>query len=481
MDKPKIEFSEFKKILEMQRQQVSASPQIKSVGQATNVLQASQEAQAANEAKYQEESLKQIKELVKLTKDSAKGISDIAKTRQGQTAGEKIRDQMGSKFGSLRSILDTIGVVNKGSGGFVDRALTKREDNKNFVRAEMQLMGSTKGEATQKLKAIQEQEKVVKANERQIQKYANMGVGEESLGQTKKGKSLLSTRAQETAKLASMDFRLRPKADIDTSTQGAEQQNEAMQVEQSQSNMLKKIEENTRGGKGPDAKPVEGNMFGKIGENIMSAISTLFKPAALLKALAKFLAPVMIIGSLANGIMDGFKAWKETGSIKEAVIQGLGGVLKFLTFGLFDAESIRGIVESVTSFVDEYIIQPVGNFFKNIKDGVLNMISKIGIPEIKFTIPVINKDVSIGPYYPFADVNKPGKQVEPAPSSAPDAVYNSSSENAAYRELPMSGSDNSTTVVNAPVNNTTKQINTVPTPIRNQEASVNSYLRTRYT
>ncbi len=60
-------------------------------------------------------------------------------------------------------------------------------------------------------------------------------------------------------------------------------------------------------------------------------------------------------------------------------------------------------------------------------------------------------------------------------------VYGKSAENFAGSGESFGGNDNSTTVVNAPVNNTTKQINTVPTPIRNQEASVNSYLRDRYT
>jgi len=60
-------------------------------------------------------------------------------------------------------------------------------------------------------------------------------------------------------------------------------------------------------------------------------------------------------------------------------------------------------------------------------------------------------------------------------------VYGKSAENFAGKGESFGGNDNSTTVVNAPVNNTTKQINTVPTPIRNQEASVNSYLRDRYT
>jgi hypothetical protein len=154
----------------------------------------------------------------------------------------------------------------------------------------------------------------------------------------------------------------------------------------------------------------------------------------------------MIIGSLINGIMDGFNAFMETGSIAEALIAGFGGILSFLTFGLIDAETIRSLVNFFDGFIDDYIIQPlkdffgflgdsfdkyiaqpimgaftaigdmlneyivepvkkffapIADFFKKIKDQVFGFLEDFGIPEVGFTIPIIGKKVSIGPFYPF--------------------------------------------------------------------------------
>jgi hypothetical protein len=109
------------------------------------------------------------------------------------------------------------------------------------------------------------------------------------------------------------------------------------------------------------------------------------------------------------------------------------------------------------------------------------MISKIGIPEIKFTIPIINKEVSVGPFYPFAGIStSAATNVEtPAPSNKADNVYTRSGQNAT--ESMASPESNNSTLVNAPtVNNVSRQNNIIRSPIRNQEASVNSYIRSRY-
>jgi hypothetical protein len=77
----------------------------------------------------------------------------------------------------------------------------------------------------------------------------------------------------------------------------------------------------------------------------------------------------MLIGSLVNGIMDGFKVFSETGSIGEALIAGLGGVLSFLTFGLFDAQTVKNVVNAVSGFVTEYIVEPITKFFNFLGDA----------------------------------------------------------------------------------------------------------------
>jgi hypothetical protein len=146
-----------------------------------------------------------------------------------------------------------------------------------------------------------------------------------------------------------------------------------------QNEILKKIESNTRGGAGagkPAAKEessagggIIDSILGFLGTGLMTAVKFLFSPKNLLKAFTKFFAPAMIIGSLVNGIMDGFKVFSETGSIGEALIAGLGGVLSFLTFGLFDAETIKSVVNAVSGFVTDYIVEPITKFFNFLGDS----------------------------------------------------------------------------------------------------------------
>ena len=168
-------------------------------------------------------------------------------------------------------------------------------------------------------------------------------------------------------------------------------------------------------------------MLSFISDTLMTTLKSTFSLKNMLKFLGKIALPAMIIGSLVNGLMDGFKVFSETGSISEAIIAGLGGILSFLTFGLFDADTLKTVVKAFSGFVNDYIIEPVQNFFtflgdsfkkyiveplaefleplvnffKNIKDQILSMVESIGIPEISFTIPVIDTKVSIGPFYPF--------------------------------------------------------------------------------
>ena len=181
----------------------------------------------------------------------------------------------------------------------------------------------------------------------------------------------------------------------------------------------------------PQAGESGGGMLSEIlsfiSDTLMTTLKSTFSLKNMLKFLGKIALPAMIIGSLVNGLMDGFKVFSETGSISEAIVAGLGGILSFLTFGLFDADTLKTVVKAFSGFVNDYIIEPVQNFFtflgdsfkkyiveplaefleplvnffKNIKDQILSMVESIGIPEISFTIPVIDTKVSIGPFYPF--------------------------------------------------------------------------------
>jgi len=73
-------------------------------------------------------------------------------------------------------------------------------------------------------------------------------------------------------------------------------------------------------------------------------------------------------------------------------------------------DSLKELANVVTDAFSKItdIFKPVTDFFKSIGDSVINMLEGIGIPEIGFTIPIIGKKVSIGPFYPFKkDSEKP--------------------------------------------------------------------------
>lgn len=312
-----------------------------------------------------------------------------------------------------------------------------------------------------------------------------------------------------------------------------------------QSAVLKKIEENTRGAAGaikPAPKEEAGagggildSIMGLLGTGLMSAVKFLFSPKNLLKAFTKFFAPAMIIGSLVNGIMDGFKVFSETGSIGEALIAGLGGVLSFLTFGLFDAETIKNVVSAVTGFVNDYIVEPITNFisfigeafdtyikkpvlaafetvsglfdeyivqplktvfepvtkfFSNLKDTVFGWFENFEIPGINFS--VLGKEFGFGPWRPFKSETA-AAAVPPAapaaskiaPASAPQSgnmVAKGSEQNKeANMEASKPSSGGGNTIVSAPtVNNVQNTQQTIKLQPRNRDNSVTNYLSSRY-
>jgi len=109
-----------------------------------------------------------------------------------------------------------------------------------------------------------------------------------------------------------------------------------------------------------------------------------------------------IIGGIVGGLAGG-KFGKEIGKI------ATDGALKLKEgFDEFIKKPFMEFFDKITNVFNEYIITPlkeffapVTDFFKKIKDQVFGFLEDFGIPEIGFTIPIINKKVSIGPFYPF--------------------------------------------------------------------------------
>lgn len=438
--------------------------------------------------------------IIKESKDKAPTIGaekaeDITKKSMGMDQFKTISERM-SDFGkgfkdffTVKGFLNKTGIVDKDSTGIVGTAVNRRAAKKQYAEDRMKVdpnyWNLAKGDTEKEKKANarktfenqfdkqQEIKKQQRQNEGEISRLQQGGYTEQQI----KKSGLLKTREGLAEKLTAVDSRVRgnagsgnTKKDLEIESKkkqktkdtikeamefSDEGQIEAQRNSEAQTGLLAKIEENTRSersaAKEPKAEGESGGglldtIMGFLGKGFMKAIKFLFSPKNLLKAFTKVLAPVLIIGSLVNGIMDGFNKFMETGDIGEALIAGLGGVLSFLTFGLFDAETIRNVVSAVTGFVNDYIIEPIkkfvgfigeafdtyitqpimeafdyigslfteyiiepikkffapiANFFKKIKDQVFGFLEDFGIPEIGFTIPVIGKKVSIGPFYPF--------------------------------------------------------------------------------
>jgi len=142
-------------------------------------------------------------------------------------------------------------------------------------------------------------------------------------------------------------------------------------------------------------------VIGKILEFIFSvvllnAISKIFNPKTILKFLGKVFVIGTLVVSLFKGITAAWDKWKESGSIKEALISGLGAIVDFLTLGYFGEDSIRKMFDGISSFF-EPLIDGVKGIYYTVKDWIAN---NVGIPKIPLG-KWLGKERFIGPYYPF--------------------------------------------------------------------------------
>ena len=443
---------------------------------------------------------RKLAELAETMNTTGNAFQEMGKSFKEKLKGAKESVQDG---GLKRSVMGALNV-----GGIFNKSIAKSE-----WTSKQRAMGfnPTKEDAEGAYKASKD----MKAHEAEIAKFQKKtGITDEAeMRRTPTGAKLLDKRISLGEQMTKFDMgaqrfdptvkgMVNPDAVNKTPTQSAAEntQNEEMQLEgaraqQGMAEMLKKIEENTRaggqkGGPTPEkVKPKEGEggglldtIFSWVGDNFMSIIKKIFSPKNLLKTLGKVFAIGALIGALWEGLTDGFDEFMKTGDIGKAIVAGLAGIVDFLTFGLFDKEKIKEVIGDMAAWVDDHIVKPVSGFFGEIKDSFLNMLSKIGIPEISTgklsLIPGVPE--KIGPWYPFKDLSS-GRAPTPqavTPTSA-GAVDQRSADNASAA-IPDSAAANKTNVVNAPVTNNTTQNQVIRAPIRNQDSSAGSYMRGRY-
>lgn len=455
--------------------------------------------------KIQVEILDQIKEHVKVSKSSYKLQSDFQEQWNKESAeiakiaeGMKTFKTLGEKFGDLKAgFSQKYGISNGGLkktvmqslnvGGVFNKKIAKQE----FFEKQRAL--GNENVSDKDFEGAYAAAKASKANEVKIKEWQKTtGItDEDKMRKFTAGAELLGSREKLANQYAKFDWAADAASptpvsrninalsatDDETKIESDKKADESLEL-------LKTIAENT-GGKDKKAekvKPDEGKgglldtIMGFLGDGFLSAFKTLFSPMNILKGLGKVFAIGMIIGALFEGITDAFDAYMETGSISEAIVAGLAGIVDFLTFGLFDKEAIKETIGNIGGWINDHLIQPYINMWKWVGDSLMSLLESIGIPEMKFTIPVINKDVSVGPFYPFKQDGTSGSKSPeaPAPTSAFE-VDKKSSQNA-EAAMNTSLSNTNTNVVNAPVttNNNTTQV--IRSPIRNQESSQQRYV-----
>lgn len=161
---------------------------------------------------------------------------------------------------------------------------------------------------------------------------------------------------------------------------------------------------------------VKGTIEGFEKDGIVGAISGAIK--GFVNSL--IMAPLDMLKSAVSWIVGAFGFEKIEKFLDSFSFEGMFTKIVDAIFHPIDA--LGKLMDGLGEAMDEYIVKPmkeafkpITDFFSSIKDSILNALQSIHIPEISFTIPVIDKKVSIGPFYPFG---KPGSSNQTTPSSA---------------------------------------------------------------
>lgn len=523
--------TQFGKLLEIQNNSLSNLITIKEKLESGNIESlSSNSAVAANEdlVSLQKEQVIQLRKVLELRGEE---IESITKLATGMKTFETFTEKLARKKESFKESFsgDNIrtSLMKKFNAfGLLDKSL----ERESFIKQQKAIDPSLSRDQLKKnFEGAYKTSKQVKSNEAQLDKLKSAtGLSEEELARTQQGKTLLEKRKSLSSNLTNYDAKAKILGGADLSAPADETTTEEQLVEEKkmmddQTNVLKTIAENTDPKKqkipvttSDQNKQTEGDaeaggILGKLKGLMKGLGGTIAKlGAGGLGGLAAMGGAAALIGGLAY---LGFRKDSQIAETKdEAIVKKAELDEKLQNSGATIEESAgSGLSKEDKIFTKDHKglsqIQDEAEKMKNMS-GEDKIYKQIKDYEANFNEGQKLTDAQLQQFMKTEDGKKAvakykGGGVSAAATSAPGAtddfsgvnsdtadlssnqrnpdVYGKSVENFAGSGESFGGNDNSTTVVNAPVNNTTKQINTVPTPIRNQEASVNSYLRTRYT
>jgi hypothetical protein len=494
--------------------------------------------------KVQKEQVAQLRKVLELRDEEIESITKLSSgMKTFETFADKLTKKKESlKEGFSGDNIRTSLMKKFNAFGLLDKSLERESFIKQQKAIDPSL---SREQLKKNFEGAYKTSKEVKANEAQLQKFkAATGLSDEELARTQQGKALLEKRKSLSSEYTKYDAKAKILGGADLSAPSDETSTEEQLVEEKklmddQTNVLKTIAENTDPKK--QKIPVPTSDQNKQTENDAEAGGILGKMKGLMKGIGGTISKLgagglggIAAGGAAAALIGGLaylgfrkdsqiaetkaeadvkkseldeKLQSSAATVEESAGSGLSKEDKIFTKDHKGLAQVQDEAEKMKNMSGE------DKVYKQIKDYETNFnegekltdkqleqfmkteegkkavakykgSSKVSAASPAIPSPTDGKVSAASPAIPSPTDDFSGSNVDTADLSSnqrnPD-VYGKSAENFAGRGESFGGNDNSTTVVNAPVNNTTKQINTVPTPIRNQEASVNSYLRDRYT
>jgi hypothetical protein len=246
------------------------------------------------------------------------------------------------KFGTLKGLAETTGLIKRGSGSALESKLAVREEEMQTAESVAKLRGedTEKGKAYYlgKAKESTAAKRELQEAEEKIKIHRDAGLSDEEIQATREGKKLFQARDLAASKVISSDPKMKSEkagllgtrnesirfAGPDSSSESifsadtSEKESETGRVIGEQTDLLRKIEKNTRGGKlglGEDGNKKEGVLSG-----LMDTLGNL----------AMFSAGGRMLRGAGAGLAKG--AGKLGGVARGAAggaAKGLGGIGKF--------------------------------------------------------------------------------------------------------------------------------------------------------
>ena len=462
-----------------------------------------------------------------------------------RTIGQRIKDKvMGRggnafdpnslryKFGTLRGLATTTGLVTRGSGGIIDSMLARREERKQGASTLMKLNpqmqnlsqfgGSedlARGYFESKVAESQLSKRKLQNEQAKLEGLRASGMSDEEIARTTGGGRQIRARNLAAAELINVDPRLKgeklaatnqtlfagPDADKFNVSEEEENQLEAIQASSEPVKELVTItrEENERKAKSDkellDAIKGIQSSGGVLG-GLMSALPSMGSMGGMGKA-GGYLSKVGGLGKLAKGVGIGGLAalagegiqyggdkLKEAGYEKTGKAVGTAGTAtKYAGYGAMIGSVIPGVGTAIGAGIggaiglgkgiyDQYYSAPDKPQISS-KETHNMHVEGMGTNNPKYIID--GQEVDPDTYTRISNMETGPAQIEAMKKASADAVANKSSENA-IAKLP-DNKQSSNTIVNAPTTVSKQtQNNNMKVPVRSEEPSVKSYYRSRF-